>query len=72
MTPILLSKSSYGAYFLYAAFTLAGTIVIAIYMTETKGHSLEDIEKRYNESRQDVEANMVTDKGGRGMGMNDG
>ncbi|VUC32462.1 unnamed protein product [Clonostachys rosea] len=72
VTPILLSKSSYGAYFLYAAFTLAGTIVIVMYMTETKGHSLEDIEKRYNESRLEVETNFVTDKGERGTGMNDG
>ncbi|CAH0033958.1 unnamed protein product [Clonostachys rhizophaga] len=72
VTPILLSKSSYGAYFLYAAFTLAGTIVIAIGMTETQGHSLEDIEKRYNESRQEVEATMVADEGGRGTGKNDG
>lgn len=72
VTPILLSKSSYGAYFLYAAFTLVGTIVVAIYMTETQGHSLEDIEKRYNESHQEVEATMVADKSGRGMGLYEG
>ncbi len=50
-TPILISTSSFGAYYLFGFSTLLCTIVCAIYMVETKGHSLEVNEQRYLESR---------------------
>lgn len=50
-TPILISTSSFGAYYLFAFSTLFCTIVCAIFMVETKGQSLEVIEQRYLESR---------------------
>lgn len=50
-TPVLISTSSFGAYFLYAFSTLFCTILIAFFMSETRGHSLEAIEQRYMENR---------------------
>lgn len=47
ITPIMISTTSFGAYFLFAGCTLLCTIVIFLFMFETRGHSLEHIEKRY-------------------------
>ncbi|WYZ41956.1 hypothetical protein EsH8_V_000851 [Colletotrichum jinshuiense] len=49
ITPVLLSVSSSGAYFLFAGCSLFCTVVVAFIMVETRGHSLEAIEKRYTE-----------------------
>ncbi|RAL12081.1 putative MFS sugar transporter [Aspergillus homomorphus CBS 101889] len=46
-TPVLLSRSSYGAYFLFAGCTLITTFVCAIMMPETKGKSLDEIEEAF-------------------------
>lgn len=46
-TPILLAKSSYGAYFLYGGCSLLTVIVCYIFMPETKGRSLSEIEEPY-------------------------
>ena len=46
-TPILLAKSSYGAYFLFGGCTLVTAIVCAIFMPETKGKSLDEIEDAF-------------------------
>ena len=43
-TPVLLDKSSFGAYFLFGGCTLVTAIVCMIWMPETKGKSLEEIE----------------------------
>ncbi|KAF4816062.1 putative metabolite transport protein YwtG [Colletotrichum siamense] len=51
ITPVLLSVSSFGAYFLFAGCSLFCTVVVAFYMVETRGHSLEAIEKRYTEKK---------------------
>ncbi|KAK3945338.1 sugar transport protein [Diplogelasinospora grovesii] len=50
-TPVLISRSTFGAYYFFAFCTLFTTIMIAIFMSETKGHSLEAIEQRYLEDR---------------------
>ena len=46
-TPILLAKSSYGAYFLFGGCTLLTAIICFIFMPETKGRSLEEIEDAF-------------------------
>ncbi|KAJ0164594.1 High-affinity glucose transporter [Colletotrichum tanaceti] len=51
VTPVLLSKSTFGAYFLFAGCSLVCTVVVAATMVETRGHSLEAIEKRYSEKK---------------------
>ncbi|KAK1472264.1 hypothetical protein CABS01_04907 [Colletotrichum abscissum] len=51
ITPVLLSKSTFGAYFLFAGCSFVCTVVVALVMVETRGHSLEAIEKRYTENK---------------------
>lgn len=46
-TPILLSKSSFGAYFLFGGCSLITAAVCALYMPETKGRSLDEIEDAF-------------------------
>lgn len=46
-TPILLSKSSFGAYFLFGGCSLITAAVCAFYMPETKGRSLDEIEDAF-------------------------
>ncbi|KAJ5641789.1 hypothetical protein N7490_005789 [Penicillium lividum] len=50
VTPILLSKSSYGAYFLFGGCSLVTAGVAAVFMHETKGRSLEEIEETFSQS----------------------
>jgi hypothetical protein len=47
VTPILLSKSAYGAYFLFGGLALSTVAVLAAYMPETRGMSLEDIQDAF-------------------------
>lgn len=49
IAPILLDKSAYGAYFLFGGLALFTVVVLAIYMPETKGRSLEDIQKAFQQ-----------------------
>ncbi|UKZ72544.1 hypothetical protein TrVFT333_000174 [Trichoderma virens FT-333] len=51
ITPVLIAKSTYGAYYLFAFSSLFTTIIVALRMVETRGHSLEEIEQRYVQSR---------------------
>ncbi|CAG7952560.1 unnamed protein product [Penicillium salamii] len=46
-TPILLSKSSYGAYFLFGGCSILTAVVCALFMPETKGRSLNEIEEAF-------------------------
>lgn len=46
-TPILLSKSSFGAYFIFGGCTLITAFICALYMPETKGQSLDEIEEAF-------------------------
>ncbi|KAJ5693457.1 hypothetical protein N7462_002880 [Penicillium macrosclerotiorum] len=46
-TPILLDRSSFGAYFLWGGCSIATALVGAIYMHETKGRSLDEIEHAF-------------------------
>jgi hypothetical protein len=50
-TPALIASSSFGAYYFFAGCTLFCTIFIALFMQETRGHSLEAIEQAFIESR---------------------
>lgn len=46
-TPILLAKSSFGAYFLFGGCTLLTAAVCFVFMPETKGKSLNEIEEAF-------------------------
>lgn len=46
-TPILLARFSYAAYFLFGGCTLLTAIVCFIFMPETKGQSLDQIEDAF-------------------------
>lgn len=46
-TPIFLSRSTYGAYFLFGSFSLLALVVLSVYMPETRGHSLEAIQEGF-------------------------
>ncbi|KAM0241373.1 hypothetical protein ACHAP5_007648 [Fusarium lateritium] len=52
VTPVLLDKSSFGAYYLFAGCSLVTTVMVVLFMGETKGYSLEEIEKRHGEGRE--------------------
>jgi len=60
-TPVLIAKSSFGAYYFFAFSTLLCTILCAIFMFETKGHSLEVIEQRYAEGRSSAVQHWAVD-----------
>ncbi|KAM5344204.1 hypothetical protein ACJ41O_012741 [Fusarium nematophilum] len=63
ITPVLISKSTFGAYYLFAFCSLFCTVMVCIFMFETKGYSLEEIEKRYAEqSDKTVAVNPVGGK----------
>lgn len=49
---MLLDKSSFGAYYLFAGCSLATTVMVILFMGETKGHSLEEIEKRHGDTKE--------------------
>lgn len=49
MTPILLDKSAFGAYFLFGGLALGTVAVLAVYMPETRGRSLEDIQEAFHQ-----------------------
>ena len=51
-TPILLARSSYGAYFLFGGCTLLTALVCVLYMPETKGKSLDEIETAFRMKRK--------------------
>lgn len=46
-TPILLSKSSFGAYFLFGGCSLITALICMVFMPETKGRSLDEIEEAF-------------------------
>ncbi|KAK2038457.1 general substrate transporter [Colletotrichum somersetense] len=56
ITPILLSASAYGAYFLFGALTVLTVVVLTVFMPETRGRSLENIQSEF---RRPVFENML-------------
>ncbi|KAG6358987.1 hypothetical protein INS49_012507 [Diaporthe citri] len=48
ITPILLDKSAFGAYFLFGGLALFTVAVLGAYMPETRGRSLEDIQQPFH------------------------
>lgn len=49
LTPILLDKSAFGAYFLFGGLALGTVAVLAAYMPETRGRSLEEIQDAFHQ-----------------------
>lgn len=47
VTPTLLANTSYGAYFLFGGCTLFTALVCLVFMPETKGKSLDEIEQAF-------------------------
>jgi hypothetical protein len=47
VTPVLLSKSNCGAYFMFGGCSVIGAAVAAIFMIETKGRSFNEIEEDF-------------------------
>ncbi|KAE9990649.1 hypothetical protein Vi05172_g7040 [Venturia inaequalis] len=47
ITPVLLTKSAYGVYFLFGGLALGTVAVLAAYMPETRGMSLENIQDAF-------------------------
>ncbi|KAJ2892809.1 putative polyol transporter 2-like protein 1 [Zalerion maritima] len=48
LTPILLDKSAFGAYFLFGGIALFSVPVLTFYMPETRGRSLESIQEAFH------------------------
>ncbi|KAH6643363.1 general substrate transporter [Truncatella angustata] len=50
VTPTLLANTSYGAYFLFGACTLLTVVVCWVFMPETRGRKLDEIEQAFQAS----------------------
>jgi sugar porter (SP) family MFS transporter len=59
-TPIFLAKSSYGVYFLFGSAALLTVVVCALWMPETKGRSLEDIDESFRRGHKKAHARDET------------
>ncbi|EFX05800.1 major facilitator superfamily transporter sugar [Grosmannia clavigera kw1407] len=49
VTPVLLSASTSGAYFFFGGMTVICTVIVTLYMVETRGATLEAIEQAYTD-----------------------
>ena len=58
ISSILLAKSVSGVYFLFGGCTALATIVSFLYMVETKGRSLDEIERAFGEKGDSVMARL--------------
>ncbi|KAK0934153.1 hypothetical protein LTR29_014267 [Friedmanniomyces endolithicus] len=52
ITPILLAKSAYGAYFLFGGLSFGTLVVLGLYMPETRGEPLESIQEVFSKPLQ--------------------
>ena len=50
-TPVFLAHSAYGAYFLFGSLSSFTAVTLAMWMPETKGKSLEAIERSFPQPR---------------------
>lgn len=53
ITPVLLARSSCAAYFLFGGCTALTIVVCGFYMPETKGRSLEEVERCFVRGKED-------------------
>jgi len=47
-TPVFLARSTFGPYFLFGSLSLTTVIILAIFMPETRGESLETIQEAFH------------------------
>ncbi|KAK4891568.1 hypothetical protein LTR27_009899 [Elasticomyces elasticus] len=52
ITPILLAKTAYGAYFLFGGLSFGTLVVLGLYMPETRGEPLESIQEVFSKPLQ--------------------
>ena len=57
-TPIFLERSSYGVYFLFGCSSLLVVVVSVLFMPETRGKSLEEIDASFRRSHADIQGNQ--------------
>lgn len=50
-TPVFIDRTTFGAYYFFACSAFLCTVVCALFMFETKGHSLEVIEQKYMDGK---------------------
>ena len=62
-TPVLLSRSNSAAYFFWAGCLLLTAVVCAIFMPETKGRSLDEIEMAFREETMGSQARQKINSG---------
>ena len=51
ITPTLLANTSYGAYFLFGGCMFLTALVCVVFMPETRGRSLDEIDQAFHKSR---------------------
>ena len=61
-TPVFLSSSSFGAYFFWGSASLLCTLACCFVMRETRGRSLEVIEKEYLDKHEESMRRTSDDK----------
>lgn len=57
-TPVFLAHSAYGAYFLFGSLSTFTAVTLAMWMPETRGKSLEAIERSFPQSRRTTSADQ--------------
>ena len=62
-TPVLLARSSFGAYFLWGGCLWLTAAVCVVFMPETKGKALDDIEAAFREETLVARAWRMIDRG---------
>lgn len=68
-TPILLARSSFGAYFFFGFSTLVCLVVCVFAMPETKGKALEEIDQAFQSRTRSFSLGMFTSRTRRRPGI---
>lgn len=61
-TPVFIDRTTFGAYYFFAASALVCTVVCVLFMYETKGHTLEVIEQRYMDGAAKTTGRLAVEK----------
>lgn len=72
LTPILLDKSAFGAYFLFGGLALFTVAVLGACMPETRGRSLEEIQQAFHQPALESLTSRLRSLARRGGGVTTG